>query len=117
MAKRTKTPKIQEIGEVKIWNEKLRVLVSRYPAGGQVFVGLEVKETGEPYTDLSTNMRAHGAEVADDEVVVKTWSENEHVIKPMLEAGFFEDTGKRVPAGYAEAQIWRFKSPAHVPAL
>lgn len=113
MAKRVK---ILEIGEVEIWEEKLRILVSRYPAGGQVFVGLQVKESGEPYTDLSTNMRAHGAAVADDEVVIKTWSENEHVIEPMLQSGFFEDTGKRVPAGFAEAQIWRFKSAAHVPA-
>ena len=40
MAKRVK---ILEIGEVEIWEEKLRILVSRYPAGGQVFVGLQVK--------------------------------------------------------------------------
>ena len=117
MAKRIKEPTIVTIAEVKIWDEQLNVLVSRYPSGGQIFVGLQVKESGEPYTDLSTNLRPYGAQVADDELAVKTWSENEHVIEPMLKSGLFEDTGRRVQTGFAQAHIWRLKSAEHVPAV
>lgn len=43
------------------------------------------------------------------ELLVKTWEENERVAKQALASGLFEDTGKRVPTGYVEAQVWRFK--------
>jgi hypothetical protein len=116
MAEGNKATKIVDIGEVTVGDERLSVLVSRYADGGQIFVGLQVKETGEPYTVLSTNLRAYGADVAKDEIAVKTWFENEHLVEAMLQSGLFEDTGRRVQAGFAEAQVWRFKSPAHVPA-
>lgn len=48
-----------------------------------------------------------GTRLGDGEVLVKTYSENEPMVAPLLATGAFEDTGRRVPAGFAELQVWR----------
>ncbi len=68
--------------------------VGRYPVGGALFVEL--------YT-------------ADDEFCVKSWSENEPLIEPLLATGLFEDTGRRTATGYAVSPTWRIKDPQFVP--
>jgi hypothetical protein len=47
--------------------------------------------------------------LADGEFFVKTWSENEKLAKAAINTGIFEDTGKREPTGFVEAQVWKFK--------
>lgn len=44
----------------------------------------------------------------DGEFLVKTWSENVWANR-LLEESLFEDTGKRVPTGFCEAQIWKLR--------
>jgi hypothetical protein len=65
---------------------------------------------------FSTNLVPYGASVAEDEFCVKTWSENEVLVAPMLATGLFEDTCRRVPSGYVVAPVWRIKDPANVPS-
>lgn len=49
-----------------------------------------------------------GTQLEPGEYLVKTWAENEPMRKPILDAGLFEDTGRRVPSGdYVEAEVWR----------
>lgn len=48
------------------------------------------------YTDLKEN-----------EIIVKTWSENKLFAQEVLKTGDFEDTGKRIPLGFVEAQVWK----------
>lgn len=92
------------------------ILVGRYPAGGAIAIQLVADdEPTEPIATFSTNLIAYGAQVACDEFCVKTWSENEVLVSPMLSTGLFEDTGKRVPSGYVVSPVWRIKDPAHVP--
>ena len=50
------------------------------------------------------------AGLIDGEFAVRTWSKNESVAKAALASGIFEDTGKRIPTGFVEAQVWRFKT-------
>lgn len=38
---------------------------------------------------------------------VKTWAENECLIQPLLDTGYFVDTGKTTPTGFVDAAIWR----------
>ena len=57
------------------------------------------------------------ASVAEDEFCVKTWSENEVLVAPMLATGLFEDAGRRVPSGHVVAPVWRIKDPANVPPI
>lgn len=60
-----------------------------------------------PWIDLTTNIHGASTYLEDGECLVKTWSENEEFIQPLLESGLFEDTGRRVPCGFAEAHIWK----------
>ena len=48
-----------------------------------------------------------GERVASDEIIVKMYDENEVLRQPLLAARYFEDTGMRIPAGFARLQIWR----------
>ncbi|HUT79506.1 MAG TPA: hypothetical protein VM285_17550 [Polyangia bacterium] len=47
-------------------------------------------------------------ELAEGEFFVKTWRENEGIAAAALASGLFVDTGRRVPTGFVEAQVWRF---------
>lgn len=50
-------------------------------------------------------------DIAHDEIAVKVWSEAEYWVPDVLEAmpNVFEDTGKRVNAGWSQAHIWKIK--------
>jgi hypothetical protein len=93
--------------------EKLVVKSSSTYDNGRMAIELLTVD-GEPYTTLSVNLPD---EPDPNEGVVgpgglfyaKTWSENSLVREAALASGWFEDTGKRVPAGYAEAEVWRLK--------
>lgn len=61
-------------------------------------------EDEEPYGVLSVNLA--DAELAENEVAIKTWGENELWAKSALQSGFFLDTGKRIPTGWCEASVW-----------
>jgi hypothetical protein len=96
------------------------ILVGRYfsasPAGGAIAIQfVDDEDPSEALATFSTNLAPSGAVLADDEFCVKTWSENEVLVAPMLATGLFEDTGRRVPSGYVVAPVWRIKDPANVP--
>jgi hypothetical protein len=64
---------------------------------------------GSPLCILSVNLG--DVKLKDGEFLAKTWSENEDIAKSALDSGLFEDTGRRIPTGWVEAQVWRFKVP------
>jgi hypothetical protein len=64
-------------------------------------------ETGEVGCVLTVNLP--GANLADGEFCIKDWSENERAAKAAMATGIFEDTGKRIPTGFVEAKVWKFK--------
>jgi len=106
----------QFIGRIDTPYGSASILVGRYPAGGAIAIQLVANdEPAEPMATFSTNLVSCGAQVSCDEFCVKTWSENEVLVAPMLSTGLFEDTGKRVPSGYVVSPVWRIKDPAHVP--
>lgn len=106
----------QFIGRIDTPYGSATILVGRYPAGGAIAIQLvDDDEPTQPMAMFSTNLVPCGAQVSCDEFCVKTWSENEVLVAPMLSTGLFEDTGKRVPSGYVVSPVWRIKDPAHVP--
>jgi hypothetical protein len=106
----------QFIGRIDTPYGSATILVGRYPAGGAIAIQLVADDgPAEPMAMFSTNLVPYGAQVSCDEFCVKTWSENEAFVAPMLSTGRFEDTGKRVPSGYVISPVWRIKDPAHVP--
>jgi len=108
----------QFIGRVSTPYGPAVILVGRYPAGGAIAVQLVADGAiPEPMATFSTNLVPSGAEVESDEFNVKSWSENEALVQPLMATGLFEDTGKRVPSGYVVSPVWRLKDPANVPPV
>lgn len=62
----------------------------------------------EPFVEITTNIEGAEKYLGEGEIFVKTWSENESLVQPLLKSGFFEDTGKRVKvSSFCEASIWK----------
>jgi hypothetical protein len=55
---------------------------------------------------LTVAIEGAAAQLQEDEILVKLWSEN-GCLSHFVEADCFEDTGKRIEAGFAEAQVWK----------
>lgn len=85
----------------------LEIHVSHYEEGGAPAVVLLDAEDGSSWAKLTVNVQ--GVKPVLPEILVKTWSENEPVARAALASGLFEDTGRRVPTGRVEAQIWRVR--------
>ena len=83
----------------------LRVEIGRYRDNGNMAVSL-IEEDGfnSPFGSLSVNI---DLPLAEGEFFAKTWSENDELAQAALASGVFEDTGRRVPYGFVEAQVWR----------
>lgn len=62
-------------------------------------------EGGIPLGVLTVNLPDE--ELGAGEFFVKTWSENETFSECALKTGLFEDTGKRISTGQAQAQVWK----------
>ena len=108
----------KKIGEIEVegWG-RLSVRIGRYPAGGQIAISLIDADTHHPVAAFSTNLVAHGAEIAPDSFAVKNWSENAPLVKPMLDSGLFQDTDHRIRTGFVEAPVWRMKDRDLVPPI
>lgn len=48
-----------------------------------------------------------GTTLGKGEYLIKTWGVNEPYRQPILDAGIFEDTGRRIRTGFVEAEIWK----------
>lgn len=89
----------------KFYGEEVTMRLGLY-ANNRVAVEF-VCADGEPFGKLTVNLPHEPLE--PNETFVKTWAENEVFREPILACGLFEDTGKRVPTGFVEAEVWRFK--------
>lgn len=87
------------------------------PYGDKLSVQMDTYQNGQPKVQLWDNEGPAGTlSIASDQPVVlasgeflaKTWFENEEIAACALKSGLFLDTGRRVPMGFAEAQVWRF---------
>jgi hypothetical protein len=83
-------------------------IVTQMYGNGRLAIEL-LDEEGDSYTTLTTNLVDQ--DLADGEIFVKTWSENEDAAWGALKSGLFKDTGRRVPTGYIEASVWTIADP------
>ncbi|KWT98500.1 MULTISPECIES: hypothetical protein [unclassified Variovorax] len=90
------------IGTIKAYGQDLEVRETRYRDGALAFI--VQSRQGEAYGTLSVNVP--GLELAEGEFLAKTWSENEPLRAPALALTAFTDTGKRVPVGFCDAEVW-----------
>jgi hypothetical protein len=82
--------------------------------GGRTAVVATVKRDGERWGVATVNMPE--VPLSEKNLIVKTWSENEHWVPQLLTLlpKHFKDTGLRVRAGYAQAQIWVFSEDGNL---
>lgn len=91
------------VGTLKHQEEKITITYHTYPNNSPA---LQLNDaSGEYYATLTVNVP--DTKLEKDEILIKTWSENEKIAKTALDSGLFIDTGKRVKTGCVEAQIWK----------
>lgn len=83
----------------------LTAVYDRYSVNDRLAIML-IDDEGDPCTDLTVNLP--GEHLAEGEFFVKTWFPNEEISVAALASGHFVDTGRRVPTGFVQAQVWRF---------
>lgn len=62
-----------------------------------------------PFATLTVCVPDQKWRQADDEILVKSWTENEPVADAFRDSDWFEDTGRRVLCGFAIAEVWKVK--------
>ena len=85
-----------------------RLSLGQYPNGRPaitLFIADGEEGAGEAIATLTVNIP--GVQLGPDEIIVKTWSENLATAALMLKTGWFKDTGRRVPTGFVQAEIWK----------
>lgn len=79
---------------------------------GRIAIVANDTADGDRYGSLTVNLPE--AKLGDDEILVKTWSENSHWVPQVLNQlpKVFQDTGRRVIAGYTTASVWKYTPDA-----
>ena len=85
---------------------KVYVSLGLYSQGGGKAITL-MSPGGLVIAKLTVNIPDESGRLQPGEFFVKTWSENELIGADALPSGLFVDTGRRVPTGHVEAQIWK----------
>lgn len=62
-----------------------------------------------PFCHITINIPE--AELADDEVIIKNWSENEAIYYTLREAGWLRWAGRKVRSGFIEAPVMVLDGP------
>tara|TARA_R100000329_G_scaffold26694_1_gene24934 strand:- start:1035 stop:1355 length:321 start_codon:yes stop_codon:yes gene_type:complete len=101
---------ILHIGHIAVpyGSADLTANVTKYADGN---IAVQLFDGFSPYATLSVNLPEDAHLLEDNEFFVKSWSENEPLVEPLLSTGIFEDTGKRAFAGHITASIWRLIEP------
>lgn len=89
---------------VKFAGYECRLELDRYQHGG-IHIGLIDVEDGVPFCVATSYVP--GTELADDEVIIKNYSENEGILDALIEAGIVEKTGRVVHSGFVTMPICR----------
>lgn len=96
------------IGTIRVDDQDLDLIRGAYPYGGATsirLIGNDEDGCPSPWGCLTVNIP--GTDLASNEVLVKTWSENEQFRGPALASGLFADTGRRIRTGFVAAEVWR----------
>lgn len=93
-------------------------ITSRYGSGYAKYGhysggGLAIQYIGDDGLLAVLTVNIPDADLEDGEFAIKNWSGNESVAQAAMATGLFIDTGKRIPTGFVEAQVWRFKEASN----
>ncbi len=92
-------------------NEKMAISMERYLNNNAMAITIYCIDNSivEPYLDVTTNIDEANTILEDNQILVKTWSENEKYIDELLNSGYFKDTGKRIPINLVVAHVWEIQ--------
>ena len=72
-----------------------------------------IRLTGaEGFPIATATVNAPNVPLQKDEVIIKDYSENEGIFMGLIQDNVIEDTGRRVPLGYAEGRIAKLTEEA-----
>lgn len=97
--------------EIDLFGTKysVKLIKESYIEGNVAIQGVILdKDTNEPvelFGTLSVNMP--GYVLQEDEICIKSYSENVGFANAARKSGFFTDTAKRISSGFVEIEIWR----------
>lgn len=83
------------------------ILSKKQYASGNICIIAKISDTGEPYGVLTKNIPEYNCSLADDEVFIKNYFENEYLANAARESGFFFDTKKKLKIDHVEFEIWK----------
>jgi hypothetical protein len=97
-----------KIGTVTFRKEVLDIFLTKYANNKHPAVIINDND-GQGYATLSVNLPSN---LEEGEIHIKTWSENAEIANAVLvQTDLFEDTGKRVPTGHCQAEVWKMRYP------
>lgn len=88
----------------------VRPLWFKYQENGRPALEL-ICADGEPYTTASVNF-SHQP-LAEDEIVIKTWSENEGVLEALIKAGIVSEPVRFFHSGFVQAPVCKLLVEPH----
>lgn len=100
---------------VECFNQKFHFEFFQHKYGnGRIAIQVGDTQAKEQFGTMTVNV-PH-VSIGDDEIIVKTYSENEHWVHAILKQmpDVFEDTGRRVDLNWVEAEVWKLKQPLKV---
>jgi hypothetical protein len=100
---------MKTIGTIQAYGQTLELKQGTYRGrNGAIAISLTgTDEDGFPAPYGALTVSIPGVQLAKDEILVKTWGENEEFRTPALTSGLFQDTGRRVPTGFVAAEVWK----------
>ncbi len=90
------------IGKVKFLGWSCDVLKKQY-YNGRIALALVDSFDGEPVATATVNMPE--IDLAEDEVIIKNYSENEGILEVLTAAGIVQPTGRIVESGFVTMEI------------
>lgn len=81
----------------------VKLMFGKYVDNDRTCISLIDAEDGSPVARATVNVIE--ADLAPDEVIIKNWSENENMLKFLIDNKIVKDTGRRVRCGYIEAPV------------
>ena len=85
----------------------IEIKSDKYSNNNRLALSAYEKGTGDTFGDITVNVPY--AQLEEDEICIKTWSENEWVNQLLtLLPQHFKDTNRYVESGFVSAPIWKF---------
>jgi hypothetical protein len=91
------------LGDIEFKGYHCLLMKQHYASNDRVALQLIDKEDGGPVAMATVNIP--DAELADGEIIVKNYSENEGMLEALVTAGYAEDTRRSVASGFISAPV------------